>query len=112
MATYKVINGPALLEYYTITEVAEAETEAGGVKFTAAQLGLQNISFGWGFIVGTTEEGTTGVKTSFPGYLNPASGGATAKLTFYDTATGKEIVTGKAINKATLRVVAFGEARA
>lgn len=91
--------------FVTITKITTAETVAGGVTVKPENVGLAEITFAFGFMVGTSEENEAGPKTSVPGiWVNNL-------LTFYDTATGKQLVTGKTVNKGTIYVIAFGPTR-
>lgn len=105
-SVFTVVAAPRLdNSFITITKIATAETVAGGVTVKPENVGLAEITFAFGFMVGSTEENEAGPKTSIPGiWLNN-------KLLFYDTATGKELVTGKTVNKGTVYVIAFGPTR-
>lgn len=105
-AVYTPIVEPRNDGYVSVTKITGAESVAGGVAITPEQLNLQSIDFAFGLLEGSTTEGTEGFKTSTPGIY---TGGI---LRFYNSATGKELVTGKTATGITLYVVAYGRAKA
>lgn len=102
--TTKTVKDTGLLKDFSITEVTFSNSyTSGGETFTPAQANLQSIDHYLAQVVNGSESST----------LRPTScsysGG---KLHLLDSATGKEVESGKDMSKVVVLFWGFGRARA
>ena len=102
--TTKSLKSPGLVRFYSITEVTFSNSyTTGGEAFTAATAGLGSIDHAFGIIIAGSESST--LRPTIIKYSEE-------KLLLVDSATGKEMESGKDMSKVKAQIWAFGKSRA